>query len=326
MDAPSIRWGILAPGGIARGFVSDLHNYTKMSAEAVGSRSMERATAFANEFGIPKAYGSYEELVSDPDVDAIYVASPHSEHFRHATLALNAGKPVLVEKAFTKTADEASELIELAKAKNLLLMEAMWTRFLPHMDVIRQLVAGGVLGEIKGVSGDHGQLMTQGPEHRLFNKALAGGALLDLGVYPISFASMILGTPLKIKTEGSLTETGVDEQLTSIFTYENATAEIKTTLREKTPTVAKIVGTAARIEIDGDFYAPNSFTLIFADGRSEKFKNSFDGRQSGLAYQAAHFARLLVEGKTDSPLMPLSETLSIMQTMDEIRRQVGYVF
>jgi predicted dehydrogenase len=326
MDAPAISWGILAPGGIARGFASDLHNYTNMRVGAVGSRSIERANTFASQFVIPRAYGSYEELVSDVAVDAIYVASPHSEHFKHASLALNAGKPVLVEKAFTKTAAEASELIALADEKNLLIMEAMWTRFLPHMDVIRQIVASGVLGEIKEVSGDHGQLMTQGPEHRLFNKALAGGALLDLGIYPISFASMLLGKPLAIEAQGSLTETGVDAQVTANFTYSNAKATIKTTLLEKTPTVAEIVGTEARIEIRGDFYAPNSFELIFANGNRSTFLNNFDGRKSGLAFQAAHFAKLLKESATDSPIMPVSESLSIMQTMDEIRSQIGYSF
>lgn len=326
INALSIKWGILAPGGIARAFVSDLHNFTQMTALAVGSRSINRASDFAKEYGIPKAYGSYEELVCDSDIDAVYVASPHSEHATHAKLALNAGKPVLVEKAFTKTADEASEIIALAKSKNLLLMEAMWTRFLPHMDVIRQLIKQGVLGEIQYVYGDHGQLMTQGPEHRLFNKSLAGGALLDLGVYPISFASMLLGTPLSIKAEGSLTETGVDEKVAATFYYPNATAHIHTTLREKTQTNAEVAGTKARIEIEGDFYAPTRFTLNFNEGQQSVFENTFNGRQSGLAYQAAHFSRLLAEGKTESPIMPLSETLTIMQTMDEIRNQIGYTF
>jgi predicted dehydrogenase len=168
--------------------------------------------------------------------------------------------------------------------------------------------------------------MTQGPEHRLFNKSLAGGALLDLGIYPISFASMLLGKPMAIDAQGSLTETEVDAQVTANFTYANAKATIKTTLLEKTPTVAKIIGTDARIEINGDFYAPNSFDLIFADGNRSAFLNKFDGRKSGLAFQAAHFARLLKEGSADSPVMPVLETLAIMQNMDEIRSQIGYSF
>lgn len=326
MDAPSISWGILAPGGIARGFASDIQRFTQMRVAAVGSRSMHRAEDFAKEFKIPNVYGSYEELVQDSAVDAIYVASPHSEHFKHASLALNAGKPVLVEKAFTKTADEAANLIELAKSKHLLLMEAMWTRFLPHMDVIRQLIQSGELGQIISVTGDHGQLMTHDADHRLFNKALAGGALLDLGIYPISFVSMILGAPNAIHAHGTLTQTHVDEQVSAIFTYPKAQAIINTTLRAKTPTVAVVNGTDARIEIRGDFYAPNSFDLIYSDGKKLTFENTFSGRDSGLAYQAAHFAILLALGRKDSPIMPLQETLAIMKIMDEIRQQIGYHF
>ncbi len=297
-----------------------------MSVAAVGSRSISRAQDFASEFQIANAYGSYEELVQDEYVDAVYVASPHSEHFHHASLALNAGKPVLVEKAFTKTAGEAEQLIELAISKNLLIMEAMWTRFLPHIFEIRKIVASGELGQIINVTGDHGQLMTQGPEHRLFNKSLAGGALLDLGVYPISLAQMILGTPNSIVATGTLTETGVDEQVSAILIYEEAQAIINTTLRAKTPTVASINGTQARIEIAGDFYAPTNFDLIYSSGETKRFANEFQSRESGLAYQAVHFAQLLAEGKTDSPIMPGADTLAVMHIMDEIRKKIGFKF
>lgn len=324
-DAPSIRWGIIAPGGIARGFARDIQNFTPMNIHAVGSRSIQRAESFAAEFGIPKAYGSYEELVADTDIDAIYVASPHSEHFAHARLALEAGKPVLVEKSFTKTAAEASELVNLARDKNLLVMEAMWTRFLPHIDVVLQLVRNGAIGEILSVTADHGQLMKFGPEHRVFNKKLAGGALLDLGIYPISFAVMVLGVPDRISAIGALTQTDVDEQVSAIFSYPHAQALINTTLAAKTPTVATINGTDARIEIHGDFYAPIDFDLIYPDGERISYKNTSSSREGGLAYQAAHFAELLVDGRIDSNIMPAAETVAIMKMMDEIRDQIGYV-
>ncbi len=326
-DAPAIRWGVIAPGGIAHAFVSDVQKFTASSVVAVGSRSYERAEQFAQQYAISRAFGSYEELVQCSEVDAVYIASPHSEHHAHALLALDAGKAILVEKSFTKTADETRDVIATARANNLLAMEAMWTRFLPHISVIRQIASSGVLGRIVNVSADHGQLMTQGPEHRLFNKNLAGGALLDLGVYPVSFVSMILGAPVRITASGTLTDTGVDAQISAVFDYnDGAQALINTTLLAKTPTAAVINGTRGRIEIHGDFYAPTSFDVIFADNSRYTWQNTFVSRESGYAFQAAHFAALLHEGKTESPLISLNETLSIMETMDEMRTQVGYHF
>jgi predicted dehydrogenase len=201
-----LRWGIIGTGGIARAFAADLELTGSGTVAAVGSRSLEKARAF----GFGRAHGSYEALVADPDVDVVYVATPHPMHHANARLALEAGKPVLVEKAFTMNADEAKDLVSLARERELFLMEAMWTRFLPHMAEIRRLIADGALGEIVTVLADHGQWFPQDPAFRLFAPELGGGALLDLGVYPVSFASMVLGTPERIVTLSTPAFTGVD--------------------------------------------------------------------------------------------------------------------
>jgi predicted dehydrogenase len=213
MEAPPVRWGILGPGNIAHAFATALREGTRQEVVAVGSRSAQRARDFADEFGVPTAYGTYAELVADPDVDVVYVASPHSEHRDHALLALEAGKAVLVEKAFTRNAAEAREVLDAATERGLFAMEAMWSRFLPHMDVVRQAVESGLLGDVLTVMADHGQLLhPDGPE-RLSSPHLAGGSLLDLGVYPLSFTSMVLGPFASVTAVGHLTDQGVDAQL-----------------------------------------------------------------------------------------------------------------
>ena len=312
-----LRWGIISTGGIAHTFVNDLQYTESGVAAAVGSRTIEAANTFADQFAIAHRYGSYEELVEDPDVDAVYVGTPHPMHFENAKLALGHDKPVLVEKAFTMTAREAIELIELARSKKLFLMEAMWTRFLPHVAAVNQLIAAGELGDIVAVEADHGQHFDYDPASRWFSPELGGGALLDLGVYPVSFASMLLGTPSKMVTMIDLAPTGVDRQASMIFGYDNgAQAYLNTTSGAKTPTTATISGTKARIEIDGDFYAPSAFSLITRAGEARRFEFETQGR--GLHFEAAEVARCLGQGLLESPLMPLSETVSIMQTMETV--------
>jgi predicted dehydrogenase len=315
--AEPLRWGIISTGGIARTFVNDLQYTESGVAVAVGSRTIEAANTFADRFGIAHRYGSYEELVADPDVDAVYVGTPHPMHFENARLALENNKPVLVEKAFTMTAHDAIELIELARAKKLFLMEAMWTRCLPHVAAVNQLIAAGDLGDIVAVEADHGQYFEYDPASRWFSPELGGGALLDLGVYPVSFASMLLGTPSKMVTMIDPAPTGVDRQVSMIFGYDNgAQAYLNTTTGAKTPTTATISGTHARIEIDGDFYAPSAFSLITRAGDARRFEFATQGR--GLHFEAAEVARCLQSGLLESPLMPLDETVSIMQTMESV--------
>jgi predicted dehydrogenase len=312
-----VRWGIIGTGGIARAFARELTRTDSGTVAAVGSRSLETARAF----GAGRPHGSYEALVGDPGVDAVYVGTPHPFHHANARLALEAGKPVLVEKAFTINAAEARDLVGLAREQRLFLMEAMWTRFLPHMAEIRRMLAAGELGELVTVQADHGQWFALDPFHRLFNPQLGGGALLDLGVYPVSFASMVLGTPDRVIALGTPAFTGVDGQTSILLGYPSgAQSVINCTSAAKSPTRAAIVGTEARIEIGQRWYGQTAFDLIPRDGEPRRYEA---GVPSGLRFEADEVARCLAEGLLESPLMPLDETVSIMETMDEVLAQVA---
>jgi predicted dehydrogenase len=315
MTNEHLRWGIMGTGGIAGAFAEDLKLTDSGVVVAVGSRSSGSADVFADRLGIPTRYGSYEALANDPDVDVVYVATPHPMHHGNARLALEAGKPVLVEKPFTMNAEEARDLVDLARSKNLFLMEAMWTRFLPHIRHVRDLLPG--LGRIVTVAADHGQWFAEDPAFRLFAPELGGGALLDLGIYPVSFASMVLGAPERVAAMATPAFTGVDAQMSMLFGYANgAQAVLGCTLRAVSPTTATIVGTDARIEIEGPFYAPASFTFVPREGERTRHEYADEGR--GLRHQADEVALRLAAGETESPLMPLAETVSIMATMDEV--------
>jgi predicted dehydrogenase len=317
-----LRWGVIGTGSIAASLTADLNLTDSGRVVAVGSRHRESADRFADRFGIPCRHASYEDLVADPDVEAVYVATPHPMHHADTLLALNAGKSVLVEKAFTMNAAEARDLVETARSKGVFMMEAMWTRFLPHMVEVRRLIAEGSLGDLVSVTADHGQWFPKDPNSRLFDRHLGGGALLDLGVYPVSFASMILGRPDRIVAMIDPAFTGVDGQTSMVFGYSNGAQAILTcTSAARTPTRAAIVGTEARIEIDGDFYAPTSFTLIPRNGAPSRFDQPHEGR--GLRHEANEVARCVRAGLLESPLMPLDETISIMETMDTVLAQVS---
>lgn len=326
MDAPPLRWGILATGGIARSFAGALKSHTRQVIQACGSRTQASADAFAAEFG-GHPFGSYEALVSDPNVDAVYVASPHSHHAAHALLAITAGKHVLVEKSFTRTAAEASIIVDAARDAGVTLMEAMWTRFLPGMDVVRQLLANGALGEIETVMADHGQYFEADPNHRLFAPELAGGALLDLGIYPLSFSFFALGRPARIAATGTTAFTGVDRQVSMTLdgyaAAPHAQALLSTTLAARTPTTASICGTEARIELPGPFYIPQPVTLIGRDGVRLTSPQPTILAHEGLCYEAAHFAQLVADGRRESPWLPWSETIAIMEAMDAITALVA---
>ncbi len=328
-DALPLRWGILAPGGIAGSFARALAAHTSQRVVACGSRSAERAEPFAREHGLERFYGSYEQLVADPEVDAVYVASPHSRHAEQALLAIAAGKHVLVEKSFTQNAAQADAVIEAARAAGVTLMEAMWTRFLPHIDVIRQLLADGALGEVENLQADHGQFFAPDPAHRLYDPNSAGGALLDLGIYPVSFASFALGTPGRVTARGTLTDTGVDRQVSMLldaYPGSDAQAVLTTTLAARTPTTASISGSDARVELPGPFYTPQAVTLVPRTGDPVTSPAPRVTRSDGLAHQAAHFADLVAQGRAESPWLPWAETRAIVATMDEVRAQVGVRF
>jgi predicted dehydrogenase len=312
-----IRWGILGTGGIARTFAGDLAYTDDGVVAAVGSRSQSSADSFGDRFNVPRRYDSYDELVHDDQIDAVYVATPHPMHFENASLALAAEKPVLVEKAFTMTGQEARDLVAQARTQGLFLMEAMWTRFLPHVIALRELIGAGRLGEIVSFEADHGQWFALDPAFRLFAPELGGGALLDLGVYPISFASMLLGTPERIAAAVEPAFTGVDGQVSMVFSYESgAQSTLTCTSLARTATRACVSGTDARVEIAGDFYAPTTMALITRDGEREEFR--FDTQGRGLHYEAQEVARCLREGRLESDTMPLDESVEIMETMDQI--------
>jgi predicted dehydrogenase len=318
-DGP-LRWGVLGTGGIAHTFVEDLRLTDSGVVAAVGSRGQDTADRFADEFRIPARHPSYESLVADPTVDVIYVATPHPSHRENAILALRAGKPVLVEKPFAMNAAEAAEIVAVAREEKLFAMEAMWTRFLSHIAVIREWLAEGALGEIVTVTADHRQWFPEDPKFRLFAPELGGGALLDLGIYPVSFASMLLGTPDRIAAVTDPAFTGVDAQTSMVFGYKSgAQAVLTCTLRAKSPTRASIVGTDARIEIEGDFYAPATVTLLPREGQPTRIESTHEGR--GLRHQADEVARRLAAGDLESPLMPLDESITIMETMDAVQAQ-----
>jgi predicted dehydrogenase len=317
-----LRWGILATGGIAHAFASDLRT-AGLDLVAVGSRSQASADAFAAEFGIRRAHASYDALVADPDVDIVYVSTPHPMHHDAARLALENGKHVLVEKPFTVNRDEADDLRRVAAERGLLAMEAMWTRYLPHMIRIREIIEAGQLGEIRAVAADHTQKITDDPGHRLNDLDLGGGALLDLGIYPISFIWDILGSPETIAATARLGETGADTEVATIMTHAGgAVSTSLTSSRAAGPNTASIIGTEARIEIDRVWYCPTAFRVIEPDGTvRETYESRIDGR--GMQYQALAAERLVRDGILDGDILPIAETVAIMGTLDEIRAQIG---
>ena len=317
----TFKWGILGPGGIARAFAKDLQLLDGHEVAAVGSRTLSNAQEFAKSFG-GTAYGSYEELVADPTVDAIYVATPHPSHKENVISALNAGKPVLCEKPFAVNAHEAREMVAAAERNGVALMEAMWARFLPHYAHVREIIASGVLGQILTVQADHGQRLADRNIPRLIEPSLAGGALLDLGIYPVSFAHMILGNPTKITASAVLTDKGVDAQTSMIFDYaDGAQAILTTTMIEQTPCRAVVAGVNGWLEIDRTFYNPTSMRVVLFDGSVTQYPHTYTGH--GLREQAEAFKKLVQSGKNQSEILTWKDTVDIMGTLDAVRSQIG---
>ncbi|ADB31089.1 oxidoreductase domain protein [Kribbella flavida DSM 17836] len=319
----SVRWGVLATGGIARAFTRDLlaHDHR---VTAVGSRSLASAESFAAEFGIPRAHGSYEDLVADPEVDVVYIATPHNFHAANAELALEHGKHVLVEKAFTLTGEQAQRVTELGRARGLVVLEAMWTRFLPHMAHVHRLIDSGRLGQVRSVHADHTQRLPQEDEHRINNLRLGGGALLDLGIYPVSFAWDILGRPVDVRARAAFRSSGVDASVATVFEHDGgALSTTYCSSETRGRNTATILGTEGRIEIADTWYAPAPVTLLDNDGKVlDRYDEPVSGR--GMQFQAAELERLVTAGDTaGSPLLRPEESVGIMRTMDEIRSQIG---
>lgn len=318
----TVRWGVLGTGKIARTWANDLQFASNNRLVAVGSRDQATAQHFASTWNVERAYGSYEELVADPNVDAVYVATPHPFHLANATLALEAGKPVLVEKSFTMTGAEARQLVATARATGLFAMEAMWSRFLPHMVTLREWIAQGRLGDIRQVEADHGKWFPDDPASRLFAPELGGSAMLDLGVYPVNFAHMILGTPTRRLALVDPAFTGVDQTCSYLTAYPSgAHGMVSCSSGFRGPTRAAVSGTLARVEIAGDFYAPSTLTLIPRDGERSSFAAEVPGR--GLHYQVEEVARCLREGRLESSVMPLDESIAIMDEMEWVMNQMS---
>ncbi|MGI6879371.1 Gfo/Idh/MocA family protein [Microbacterium sp. gxy059] len=321
----SLRWGILATGGIAHAFASDLRTAGR-DVRAVGSRSAASARRFADEFGIPRAHGSYEELVADPEVDIVYVATPHPLHAANAALALEAGKHVLVEKAFTVSQEEALRLQSLAAERGLLVMEAMWTRYLPHMRRIREIVRSGAIGEVRTVWADHTQSLPTDPAHRINALELGGGALLDLAIYPVSFAWDVLGPAETVRAVARMGSTGADTEVATLMTHASgALSSTVSSSRGAGPDTAHIVGTTGRIDIDRVWYAPTTFTVTATDGAVvERGGGDVPGR--GMQFQALAAEREVASGRLDPEELPIAESVAIMGALDEVRRQIGLAY
>jgi predicted dehydrogenase len=325
MSAP-VRWGILGTGWIAGQFVADLIGGGS-TVTAVGSRSQASADAFAAEHGIPTAHASYEALAADPEVDVVYIATPHPMHAENALLVLGAGKHALIEKPFTLNQPEAREVVDLAAANGLVVLEAMWTRWLPHMVRLREIIAAGTIGDVRTVIADHNQKLPTDPAHRLNDPALGGGALLDLGIYPVSFAWDMLGEPSSVQAHAAFTATGVDRQTAILLGYpDGQQALLHCALDAAGPNAASVTGTLGRIELDRTFYAPTSFTVYDSEsGVVERYEGAApeEGGLRGMQFQAQEVERLIAAGLTAGEVLPPEQSVAIMGTLDEVRREIG---
>lgn len=318
----TIRWGIMGTGWIAEKFAADLTHVSNGEGMAVGSRTLNSANQFAAKFNIPRAYGSYEELVSDPEIDAIYVATPHPFHRDNVITALSGGKAVLCEKPFTVNSRELEEIIAVAKEKRLFLMEAMWTRFLPPIIQVRQWLEDGRIGEIKLLKAEFGFRSDWNPSGRLLNPELGGGALLDAGIYPVSFASMIFGpNPEQVWSTAHIGETGVDEHFSILLDYgQGRSASLHGAVRLALTNEAYIYGTEGSIHIPSFLNATKA--VLHVNGQ-EPVEVKDDRTAVGYAFEAEEVGRCLLAGETESSAITLAESLGIMQLLDQLRAQWG---
>jgi len=316
------RWGIIGAGNIARSFATGLKPLREARLQAIGSRAQESADRFGDEFKVPNRHASYEALAADPEVDVVYVATPHPFHRENTLLCLEHGKAVLCEKPFAMNEGEASEMVASARDKGLFLMEAMWTHFFPAMAKIRDLVSGGVIGDVRMVKADFCFRGAWTPEGRLLNPELGGGALLDVGVYTLAFTHMVMGRePVGVTGAAHIGETGVDEQSGVVLTYPGgALAVLTSAIRTTTPHAAAVVGTKGTITVPPPFWQPDAIRLSGKPGdKTFKFKRLGNGH----GYQARDVMKCLREGRLESDIMPLDKTLAIVRTMDRIRSQWG---
>ncbi len=322
MSSRPVRWGIVGPGRIAHQVVRDFAHVPGAEVVAVASRSAARAGAFADEHGIATAYGSYGEIVAADDVDVLYLATPHPQHHAIALAAIEAGKALLVEKTFTATLPGAQDVVRAARARGVFVMEAMWTRFQPAIVEARRLVDEGAIGEVRQVQADLGVDRPFDPSDRLFDLAQGGGAMLDLGVYVVSFAQYFLGTPDRVQVNGSLAPTGVDAEAGLLLGYDDGrTAALLATVRHQTPGAARIHGTTGWIDVRPRFHHPTTIVLSRRGREPETITRPPTG--GGYAHELAEVTEAVAAGRTESAVMPLEDTLAVQRILNDACEQLG---
>jgi len=325
MTEQKVRWGIVGLGWIATQFAEDLPHTPGAELAAVGSRSSDTASAFARRYGFARAHGSYAELAADPEVDVVYVATPHAQHLEAALLCIEGGKSVLVEKPITLDLSSAAQLVQAAHANNVFLMEAMWMRLNPAIRKIAELVEDGTIGWVSAIHADFGLQGPFAPEHRLRNPKLGGGALLDLGVYPIHLAHLIMGAPSSVQAWAHLTPEGVDENTGILLGWQpGAVAALTCSINGNSRNAASITGTDGRIDLPPGFFVPREFVLHRPGRDPEPFEFPFPGH--GYQFEAAEVQRCVLAGELESPLMPHATTLEIMGLLDTIRDEIGVAY
>jgi predicted dehydrogenase len=319
-NTKNIRWGIIGLGKIANKFATDLVTIENIELVAVASRSQQNADEFSAKYNCKKAYNSYLALVNDPEVDAVYIATPHSFHKEHAILCLQHKKAVLCEKPFAMNLQEVTEMITVAKENNVLLMEALWTFFLPHFNYVLEMVKSDKYGKLKEVEADFGFKSKYDVESRLLKKEIGGGSLLDIGIYPIFAALATLGNPDSIEAKATFFETGADSECTIVFNYKEAKATLKSTLLEETPTEAIFTFEKAIIKIHSRFHEPASVTVL-ENGKEQT--TDFDSKTIGYSFEAEHFSQLIREGKKESNIMTFEFSRNLITTLDKVRNSIG---
>lgn len=319
------RWGILGPGRIAHKFAQDLLTLPDAQLYAVASSNQQRANEFAQEYAIPHAFGSYEDLLTVPDLDVVYVATPHVKHHENVMMLLNGGISVLGEKPFAMNGDQVREMVETARAKKVFLMEALWSRFMPGINHALELAQSGAIGKVVSVKADFGFKAPFLPEKRLFNKELGGGSLLDIGIYPLFLSYLFLGKPTNIKASATFGSTGVDEQCGMVLAYaDGQLALLDSTLLAKTDCIGLIQGETGQIRIHSRFHETTGVTLQPED--QEPTTVPFDRQTHGYDYEAQHVMNCLAEGRTESPLWSLDDSLNLMSLLDDVRAEAGIVY
>ncbi|WP_347059282.1 Gfo/Idh/MocA family oxidoreductase [Blastococcus sp. HT6-30] len=317
-----IRWGVIGPGRIAENVMHDFAHVPGARAVAVASRSPERADAFASRHGLDRAHGSYAAIIADPDVDVLYLATPHPQHHALALAALRAGKALLVEKSFTATTAGAHEVVDLARETGVFAMEAMWTRFQPAVVAVRELIADGAIGEVRSVQADLGVAREYDPLDRLFAMELGGGALLDLGVYVVSFAQMLLGTPERVLAAGSVFPSGADADAALLLDFgDGRTAALTTSLRNALPGQARVFGTTGWIDVLPRFHHPATFVLHRTGAEPETITKPPAG--TGYAHELIEVTDCLRAGRAESAVMPLADTLVVQDVLGQAAEQLG---